>query len=149
MERTSRDEHSYICLPEHASSFAQTKLPEIYTKDEINKMFYGVYGGQEKNEGDEARHSQNSACGRQTSSSIDRQSLTSIVDDNLLHSHPMKSHPDFHTRVEIDQLVEEIYRTPETIEERLDRRCDDIYFPMDLTMSSFTSQIEAIQREIL
>ncbi|KAF3555303.1 hypothetical protein F2Q69_00013057 [Brassica cretica] len=52
-------------------------------------------------------------------------------------------------RAEIDQLVEEIYRTMESAEERLDRRCDDIYFLMDLTMSSFTSQIEAIQREIV
>ncbi|WZZ35147.1 hypothetical protein YC2023_018548 [Brassica napus] len=51
MERASRDEHNYICLPEHASSFTQTKLvPEIYTKDEINEMFYGVCGAQEKNE---------------------------------------------------------------------------------------------------
>ncbi|KAF2574513.1 hypothetical protein F2Q70_00004204 [Brassica cretica] len=41
LERASRDEHNYICLPEHASSFTQTKLvPEIYTKDEINEMFY-------------------------------------------------------------------------------------------------------------
>ncbi|KAF2594748.1 hypothetical protein F2Q70_00043119 [Brassica cretica] len=53
MERASRDEHSYICLPEHASSFTQTKLvPEIYTKDEITEMFYGVCGAQEKYEGD-------------------------------------------------------------------------------------------------
>ncbi|KAF3559214.1 hypothetical protein F2Q69_00012793 [Brassica cretica] len=45
LERASRDEPSYICLPEHASSFTQTKLvPEIYTKDEINEMFYGVCG---------------------------------------------------------------------------------------------------------
>ncbi|KAF2620901.1 hypothetical protein F2Q68_00039071 [Brassica cretica] len=50
LERTSRDEPNYICLPEHASSFTQTKLvPEIYTKDEINEMFYGVCGEQEKN----------------------------------------------------------------------------------------------------
>ncbi|WZZ59824.1 hypothetical protein YC2023_059931 [Brassica napus] len=53
MERASRDEHSYICLSEHASSFAQTKLvPEIYTMDEINEMLYEVCGAQEKNEGD-------------------------------------------------------------------------------------------------
>ncbi|KAF2609159.1 hypothetical protein F2Q68_00043021 [Brassica cretica] len=45
LERASRDEPTYICLPEHASSFTQTKLvPEIYTKDEINEMFYGVCG---------------------------------------------------------------------------------------------------------
>ncbi|KAF3535299.1 hypothetical protein F2Q69_00024225 [Brassica cretica] len=80
--------------------------------------------------------------------SIDRHHPTSI-DDDPRNSHPMKSEPDFHTRAEIDQLVEEIYRTLETTEERLDRRCDDRYFPMDLTMSSLTSQIEAIQREIV
>ncbi|KAF3535747.1 hypothetical protein F2Q69_00022037 [Brassica cretica] len=40
LERASRDEHNYICLPEHASSFTQTKVvPEIYTKDEIIEMF--------------------------------------------------------------------------------------------------------------
>ncbi|KAF2607830.1 hypothetical protein F2Q68_00044244 [Brassica cretica] len=85
LERASRDEHSYLCLPEHARSFTHTKLiPEIYTKDEINEIFYGVCGAQEKNE-----------------------------------------------------------------EERLDKRCDDIYFPMDLTISSLLSKIEAIQREIV
>ena len=61
----------------------------------------------------------------------------------------MKSQPDSYTKAEIDQLVEEIYRSLESVEEMLDRRCDDIYFPMDLTMSSLTSQIEAIQREIV
>ncbi|KAF3509576.1 hypothetical protein F2Q69_00007075 [Brassica cretica] len=61
----------------------------------------------------------------------------------------MKSQQDSYTRAEIDQLVEDAYRTLETAEERLDRRCDDIYFPMDLTMSSLTSQIEAIHREIV
>ncbi|KAF3499514.1 hypothetical protein F2Q69_00042474 [Brassica cretica] len=51
LERASRDEPAYICLPEHASSFTQTKLvPEIYTKDEINEMFYGVCGEHERNQ---------------------------------------------------------------------------------------------------
>ena len=50
LERASRDEPSYICLPEYANLFSQTKLvPEIYTKDEINDMFYGVCGEQKKN----------------------------------------------------------------------------------------------------
>ncbi|KAF3609188.1 hypothetical protein DY000_02049297 [Brassica cretica] len=52
LERASRDEPSYICLLEHANLFTQTKLvPEIYTKDEINEMFYGVCGEHEKNKG--------------------------------------------------------------------------------------------------
>ncbi|KAF2535317.1 hypothetical protein F2Q70_00004689 [Brassica cretica] len=176
MERASRDEHSYICLPEHASSFTQTKLvPEIYTKDEINEMFYGVCGAQEKNEGDfqmkldgvyyplndsiswlttcmeEMRQDiakiQHSAD-KHRPASIDRHHSTSI-DDDPKNSHPMKSQPDFHTRADIDQLVEKIYRTLETTEERLDRRCDDIYFPMDLSVNALTSHIEAIQRELV
>ncbi|KAF2564942.1 hypothetical protein F2Q70_00017586 [Brassica cretica] len=70
---------------------------------------------------------------RHHSESIDRNNPTSI-DDDPKNSHPMKSQPNFHTRAEIDQLVEEIYRTLETTEESLDRRCDDIYFPMDLAL---------------
>ncbi|KAF2618776.1 hypothetical protein F2Q68_00038769 [Brassica cretica] len=145
MERASKDEHNYICLPEHASSFTQTKLvPEIYTKDEINEMFYEVCGAQEKNERqDIARIQTHRAAEATAPASIDRHHSTSI-DDDPQHSNPMKSQPDSYTRAEIDQLVEEIYRTLQTIEDRLDRRCDDIYFPMDLTMSSLTSQIEAI-----
>ncbi|KAF3598748.1 hypothetical protein F2Q69_00037567 [Brassica cretica] len=50
LKRASRDEHNYICLPEHASSFTKTKLvPEIYTKDEISEMFYEMCGEQENN----------------------------------------------------------------------------------------------------
>ena len=50
LERASIDEPSYICLPEHASSFTQTKLvPKICTKDEINEMFYGVCGEHDRN----------------------------------------------------------------------------------------------------
>ncbi|KAF3528078.1 hypothetical protein DY000_02040965 [Brassica cretica] len=53
LERASMNEHIYICLPEHARSYTQNKLvPEIYTKDEINEMLYGVNGAQEKNEDD-------------------------------------------------------------------------------------------------
>ena len=45
LERASRDEPAYICLPENASSFTLTKLvPEIYTKDEINEIFSGLCG---------------------------------------------------------------------------------------------------------
>ena len=57
------------------------------------------------------------------------------VDDIPPHSHTIKSKPDFHTRGEIDQLVEGMYRALEITQERLDRRCDDIYFPMDLRPS--------------
>ncbi|KAF3557383.1 hypothetical protein F2Q69_00012781 [Brassica cretica] len=124
MERASRDEHIYICLPEHASSFTQTKLvPKIYTKDEINEMFYEVCGAQEKNEGyfqmklDGVYYPLNDsiswlttcmekmrqdiakiqyAADRHRPESIDRHYSTSI-DDDPKNSFPMKSQPDFHT----------------------------------------------------
>ncbi|KAL0847155.1 hypothetical protein Bca101_020401 [Brassica carinata] len=45
LQRTSMDERSYICLPEHASSFKRRELvQETYTKDEINKIFTGLLG---------------------------------------------------------------------------------------------------------
>ena len=65
-----------------------------------------------------------SSINRRRQASIDSH-LPASVDDNLPHSHTMKSKPDFHTKEEIDQLVEGIYRALETTEERLDRRCDD------------------------
>ncbi|KAG5378240.1 hypothetical protein IGI04_026082 [Brassica rapa subsp. trilocularis] len=49
LERASLFEESHICLPEHATSFTLTRLaPELYTKDEINKMVTGICGAQEK-----------------------------------------------------------------------------------------------------
>ncbi|KAF3550913.1 hypothetical protein DY000_02007499 [Brassica cretica] len=80
--------------------------------------------------------------------SIDNR-LAASIDTNPPRPPTIKSQPDFHAREEIDQLVEGIYRARETTEERLDRRCDDIYFPMDLTIGALTSKIEAIQGELV
>ncbi|KAF3567029.1 hypothetical protein DY000_02014266 [Brassica cretica] len=175
LERASMDEHNYICLPEHERSITQTKLvPEIYTKDEINEMLYGICGAQKKNEDDFqmkldgvyyplndciswlttcmkemrqdiARMQTQRTAETTTPASIDRNLPTSI-DDDPSQSNPMKSQPDSYTRAEIDQMVEEIYRTLGAAEERLEKRCDDIYFPWDMTISSLTSQTKAMQR---
>ncbi|KAF2572116.1 hypothetical protein F2Q70_00002885 [Brassica cretica] len=75
--------------------------------------------------------------------------LAASIDTNPPRPHTIKSQPDFHTREEIDQLVKGIYRALETTEERLDGRCDDIYFPMDLTISALTSKVEAIQGDYI
>ncbi|KAG5414509.1 hypothetical protein IGI04_002076 [Brassica rapa subsp. trilocularis] len=49
LERESLFEESHICLPEHATSFTLTRLaPELYTKDEIDEMVFGICGAQEK-----------------------------------------------------------------------------------------------------
>ncbi|KAF3530937.1 hypothetical protein DY000_02042931 [Brassica cretica] len=111
LERASRDEPVYICLPEHASSFTQTKLvPEIYTKDEINEIFCGVCGEHDRN----------------------KEAFQMKLDGVY---YPLND--------------KGIYRALETREERLDGRCDDIYFTMDLTISALTSKVEAIQGELV
>ncbi|KAF3561569.1 hypothetical protein DY000_02016097 [Brassica cretica] len=71
--------------------------------------------------------------------------MTASIDNCPPRPHMIKSQQDFHTREGIDQLVEGIYRAVETTKERLDGRCDDIYFPMDHSISALTSRIEAIQ----
>ncbi|KAF2544021.1 hypothetical protein F2Q68_00032646 [Brassica cretica] len=49
LERASLFEESHICLPEHATSFTLTRLaPELYTKDEINEMVFGICGAHKK-----------------------------------------------------------------------------------------------------
>ncbi|KAF3604724.1 hypothetical protein F2Q69_00033512 [Brassica cretica] len=192
LERASRDEPAYICLPEHASQFTQTKLvPKIYTKDEINEMFYGVCGEHDMNkeafqlELDGVYYPLNdsiswlttcmeemkqdidriqNATGTVRPQSIDiRQSpsldihhhasidsrLAAPIDTSPPRPNTIKSQLDFHTREEIDQLVEGIYRALETTEERLDGRCDDIYFPIDLTINALTFKVEAIQGELM
>ncbi|KAF3503461.1 hypothetical protein F2Q69_00043099 [Brassica cretica] len=125
------DKHNYKCLPEHARSLTQTKLvPEIYTKDEINEMFYLVCGAQEKNEGDFqmkldgvyyprndsiswlttcmeemkqdiARIQAQRAAEATAQASIDR-NLSTSIDDEPSYSNPMKSQQDSYTRAEID-----------------------------------------------
>ncbi|KAF3543610.1 hypothetical protein DY000_02002917 [Brassica cretica] len=97
---------------------------------------------------DIARMQTHRAAEATTPASIDRNLPTSI-DADPSQSNPMKSQPDSYTRAEIDQMVEEIYRTLGAAEERLDNICDDIYFPWDITISSFTSQTEAMQRELV
>ncbi|KAG5388453.1 hypothetical protein IGI04_029994 [Brassica rapa subsp. trilocularis] len=49
LERASLFKESHICLPEHATSFTLTRLaPELYTKEEIDEMVFGICGAQEK-----------------------------------------------------------------------------------------------------
>ena len=75
--------------------------------------------------------------------------ISPSIDDDPSQPNPTKSKPDSYTRAEVDQMLEDIYRTPGAAEDRLDRRCDDIYFPWDITISSLISQKEAMQREIV
>ncbi|KAF3544298.1 hypothetical protein DY000_02006833 [Brassica cretica] len=146
MERALRDEPGYICLPAHANLFTQTKLvPEIYTKNEINEMFYGVCGEQEKNK--EAFQLKLDGFYYPLNDSISW--LTTCMEEMKQDIARIQHATDVARSEEIDLLVEEINRALETTEERLDGRCDDIYFPMDLSISALTSKIEAMQGELI
>ncbi|KAF2552785.1 hypothetical protein F2Q68_00034356 [Brassica cretica] len=60
-----------------------------------------------------------------TPASIDG-NIPPSIDEELTPSNPIKSEPTTYTRAEIDELVEEIYRTLGATEDRLDKRCDDM-----------------------
>ncbi|KAF3551468.1 hypothetical protein DY000_02006551 [Brassica cretica] len=163
MERASRDEHSYICLPEHVSSFTQTKLvPEIYTKDEINEMFYRFYGAQERIK----VYRDDQGCARDVDGhiiNVSKEDIRKLMERASRDEHSYiclpehvssftqtKLVPEIYTKDEINEMFYRFYGAQERIkEERLDRRCDDIYFPMDLSMNALTSQIEAIKTELV
>ncbi|KAF3603627.1 hypothetical protein F2Q69_00034923 [Brassica cretica] len=91
---------------------------------------------------------QSPSIDRHHHASIDNH-LAASIDTNPPRPHTMKSQPDFHTREEVDQLVEGIYRALKTTEERLDGRYDDIYLQKDLTISALTSKVKAIQGELV
>lgn len=61
----------------------------------------------------------------------------------------------FYTANEIDQITSELYATMRTMEDRLDKRCDEIYFRFDSQISGLDSQgtwikkeVKAIQRQL-
>ncbi|CAG7894172.1 unnamed protein product [Brassica rapa] len=148
LEIASMDEHSYIFCgaQEKNEGDFQMKLDGVYYT--LNDSISWLTTCMEEMNQDIAKIQTQRAAKATAPASIERK-LSISIDDNPPHSNPMKSQPDSYTRAEIDQLVEEIYRTLESTEERLDRRCHDIYFPIYLTMSSSTSQMEEIQRELV
>ncbi|KAF3541487.1 hypothetical protein F2Q69_00022646 [Brassica cretica] len=72
---------------------------------------------------DIARMQTQRAAEATTPTSIGR-NLSTSIDDALSPSNPMKSQPDSYTRAEIDQMVEEIFKTLGAAEERLDKIYD-------------------------
>ncbi|KAF3544850.1 hypothetical protein DY000_02007611 [Brassica cretica] len=73
--------------------------------------------------------------------------LAVMKDPHLDMEHPLLI--SFDSPEALNRSVEGIYRALESTEERLDGRCDDIYFPMDLSIRALTSKIEAIQGELM
>ncbi|KAF2606311.1 hypothetical protein F2Q68_00044832 [Brassica cretica] len=53
-----------------------------------------------------------------------------------------------YTAAEVDKITSKIYTAIGTIEERLDKRCVDIYFPFDNRISGLDSHAEWLQKEV-
>ncbi|KAF3580435.1 hypothetical protein DY000_02031082 [Brassica cretica] len=53
-----------------------------------------------------------------------------------------------YTAAEVDQITSKLYTDIDTIEERLEKRCDDIYFPFDAKLGGLDSQAEWLQKEV-
>ncbi|KAF3581881.1 hypothetical protein DY000_02030892 [Brassica cretica] len=53
-----------------------------------------------------------------------------------------------YTTAEVDQITSKLYTTLDTMEERLEKRCDDIYFPFDVRLGGLDSQAEWLQKEV-
>ncbi|KAF2540866.1 hypothetical protein F2Q68_00032413 [Brassica cretica] len=53
-----------------------------------------------------------------------------------------------YTAAEVDQITSKFYTAIDTMEERFEKRCDDIYFPFDVRLSGLDSQAEWLQKEV-
>ncbi|KAF2580677.1 hypothetical protein F2Q68_00005208 [Brassica cretica] len=153
LERASLFEESHICLPEHATSFTPTRLaPEIYTKDEINEMVIGICGAQEKL-GDELKTlmmnvqrdigklNDQHDFQEEGSTSIDRFRRTRLDGKKPIEHLP-------YTAATVDHITSKLYTAIDNMEERFEKRCDDIYFPFDVKLSGLDSQAEWLQKEV-
>ncbi|KAF3522121.1 hypothetical protein F2Q69_00048746 [Brassica cretica] len=52
------------------------------------------------------------------------------------------------TTAEVAQITSKLYTALDTMEERLEKRCDDIYFPFDVRLCRLDSQAEWLQKEV-
>ncbi|KAG5384661.1 hypothetical protein IGI04_036131 [Brassica rapa subsp. trilocularis] len=53
-----------------------------------------------------------------------------------------------YTAAEVDKITSKIYTALENMEERLDKRCDDIYFPFDNKISGLDNHAEWLRKEV-
>ncbi|KAF3516881.1 hypothetical protein DY000_02059865 [Brassica cretica] len=49
---------------------------------------------------------------------------------------------------EVDQITSKLYTAIDTLEGRLEKRCDDIYFPFYVKLNGLDSQVEWLQKEV-
>ena len=53
-----------------------------------------------------------------------------------------------YTAAEVDQITSKLYTAIDTMQEQLEKRCDDIYFSFDVRLGGLDSQAEWLQKEV-
>ncbi|KAF2610164.1 hypothetical protein F2Q70_00012038 [Brassica cretica] len=75
-----------------------------------------------------------------TITSIDSK-FTAMEDRASLDVKKPTEHPPY-TAAEVDQITSKLYTAIDTMEDRFEKRCDDIYFPFDVRLSGLDSHAE-------
>ena len=75
------------------------------------------------------------------STSIDRFRRTSLDGKKPTEHLP-------YTADSVDQITSKLYKAIDTLEDRLEKRCDDIYFPFDVKISGLDNQAEWLHKEV-
>ncbi|KAL0876671.1 hypothetical protein Bca101_026376 [Brassica carinata] len=163
-------ELSYICLPEHASSFTRRDLVhEIYTKDEVNEMVTGMMGQQNWEKAtmhkkiDEAISPLHNEMNwmvkrneliqkeldtlRQESES--RKKPSTSIDADLIPSIDTEVPPSTtYSKNEIDELIHFIYKDLGKAEDHFTKGLDYIYVPLNNTLSWLTTRTDQMKKAI-
>ncbi|KAG5375844.1 hypothetical protein IGI04_040440 [Brassica rapa subsp. trilocularis] len=165
LEIASLFEESHICLPEYVTSFTLTRLaPELYTKEEIDEMVFGICGAQEK-QGEELKtlvedthqpldrgYNELFRCMAEmrteieslrqqlekeatTSASIDAPRATSI--DVSLPTAQIPAEPQCSTQHRDEWEISYI-----------DTRINDVYYPLNNNVDWLSTKIELLQQDL-
>ncbi|KAF3557914.1 hypothetical protein F2Q69_00013491 [Brassica cretica] len=165
MERASLLEESYICLPEHATSFTPIKLaPEIYTKDEINEMVTGICGAQETL-GDELKtlvddtyqpldRGYNELYRSMTELRTKIESMQHNLEKEATTSPSIDSNKA--TSIDVNPQTSQIPAEPESFAEKKDEweiayintRISNVYNPLNNNVDWLSTRIDLLQQEL-
>ncbi|KAG5414862.1 hypothetical protein IGI04_002429 [Brassica rapa subsp. trilocularis] len=165
LERTSLFEESHICLPEHATSFTLTRLtPELYTKDEINEMVFGICGVQEKL-GEELKslvedthqpmdRGYNELFRSMAKMRIEIESLRQQLEKEATTSASIDA--PHATSIDVSLPTAQIPAEPQCSTQHrdewevsyIDTRIDDVYCPLNNNVDWLSTKIELLQQDL-
>ncbi|KAF3586914.1 hypothetical protein F2Q69_00029126 [Brassica cretica] len=165
LERASLFEESHICLPEHATSFTLTRLaPELYTKDEINEMVFGICGAQERL-GDELKtlvedthqpldRDYNERFRSMTDMRTEIESLCQQLEKEATTSASIDAPhaPSIDASLPTAQIPAEPQCSAQHKDEwevsYIDTRINDVYYPLNNNVDWLSTKIELLQQDL-